>query len=296
MEMHQIRYFLAVSRLLNFTRAAEECNVAQPSLTRAIKKLEDELGGELFRRERRNTHVTELGRLMLPLLSQAYDGALSAKSLAGSYGVGDHAPLSLAISKTVNIEHLIGPIAELSRALPGLSLNFFRGTGVEILEKLKSGDIELAVAGRFETEWDRLNAWPLFTEGFALMVNKRHPLAQQDRLEIGTLAGEVLLAWPYSEEYLRLGTQLRENGIDVPTSHQMAAEDDVFAMLEAGIGVAILPRNARRPDSICAIEVDGLDIERTVYLYEVAGRRHLPAVAGLVRIIRAGGVGQALAT
>ena len=52
MEMHQVRYFLAVARTLNFTRAAEECNVAQPSLTRAIRQLEGELGGDLFRRER----------------------------------------------------------------------------------------------------------------------------------------------------------------------------------------------------------------------------------------------------
>ena len=52
MEMHQVRYFLAVARVLNFTRAADECNVTQPSLTRAIKQLEAELGGDLFRRER----------------------------------------------------------------------------------------------------------------------------------------------------------------------------------------------------------------------------------------------------
>ena len=52
MEMHQVRYFLAVTRTLNFTRAADECNVTQPSLTRAIKQLEGELGGDLFRRER----------------------------------------------------------------------------------------------------------------------------------------------------------------------------------------------------------------------------------------------------
>ena len=51
MEMHQVRYFLAVARELNFTRAAESCHVAQPSLTRAIKQLEDEFGGELFRRD-----------------------------------------------------------------------------------------------------------------------------------------------------------------------------------------------------------------------------------------------------
>ena len=62
MEMHQVRYFLAVVSHLNFIRAAEELQVAQPSLRLAIQKLESELGGALFRRERRNTHLTELGR------------------------------------------------------------------------------------------------------------------------------------------------------------------------------------------------------------------------------------------
>ena len=61
MEMHQVRYFLAVARTLNFTRAADECNVTQPSLTRAINQLEAELGGDLFRRER-PAGLTELGR------------------------------------------------------------------------------------------------------------------------------------------------------------------------------------------------------------------------------------------
>lgn len=82
--MHQIRYFLAVSRTLNVTQAAQECNVAQPSMTRAIKKLEKELGGELFRRERQRTHLTELGRMMLPLLQRCLEGAKEAKALAGS--------------------------------------------------------------------------------------------------------------------------------------------------------------------------------------------------------------------
>src|SRR6478752_6302835 len=57
MEMHQIRYFIAVAKTLNFTQAAKDCNVAQPSLSRAIKTLEDELGGALFRRERALTHL-----------------------------------------------------------------------------------------------------------------------------------------------------------------------------------------------------------------------------------------------
>ena len=82
MEMHQVRYFLAVARTRNFTRAAEECNVSQPSLTRAIQKLEGELGGPLFRREHSLSHLTDLGRIMLPHLEQTYAAAQAAKSLA----------------------------------------------------------------------------------------------------------------------------------------------------------------------------------------------------------------------
>jgi DNA-binding transcriptional LysR family regulator len=77
--MHHIRYFLAVSETLNLTKAAERCNVAQPALSRAIQDLESELGGELLRRERALSHLTELGQRMLPMLRQCYETAHAAK-------------------------------------------------------------------------------------------------------------------------------------------------------------------------------------------------------------------------
>ena len=95
MEMQQVRYFLSLARTLNFTRAAEECNVSQPSLTRAIRLLEEELGGELLRRERRQSHLTELGQRMLPLMQQCYESALSAKRLARSIKTNEIAPVSV---------------------------------------------------------------------------------------------------------------------------------------------------------------------------------------------------------
>ena len=73
---------LAVCETLNFTRAAEACNVSQPSLTRAIKGLEDELGGPLFRRERNNTHLTGLGEMMRPHLTQVLIETDAAKRKA----------------------------------------------------------------------------------------------------------------------------------------------------------------------------------------------------------------------
>src|SRR5215831_7511303 len=102
MEMHQVRYFLAAVSELNFTKAADKCNVSQPSLTRAIKQLEDELGGDLFRRERPHAQLTELGLRMLPLLKQCYESALSARSLASAIKKGEVGSLRLGVSTTID--------------------------------------------------------------------------------------------------------------------------------------------------------------------------------------------------
>src|SRR6266702_4742886 len=98
MEMHQIRYFLAVAETLNFTRAAEKCNVTQPALTRAIQKLEEELGGLLLRRERNLTHLSDLGRLMKPHLEQILSESETAKTQAKEFLRLDNAPLKLGVA------------------------------------------------------------------------------------------------------------------------------------------------------------------------------------------------------
>jgi LysR family hydrogen peroxide-inducible transcriptional activator len=78
MEMQHIRYFLALCEERNFTRAAKRCGVAQPSLTRAIKRLEKELGGLLFERSRKTTEMTALGRAMRPHFAEIARAAAAA--------------------------------------------------------------------------------------------------------------------------------------------------------------------------------------------------------------------------
>src|SRR6516225_6730338 len=173
MEMHQVRYFLAVAEVLNFTRAADECHVAQPSLTRAIKQLEEELGGDLFRRERPHAQLTELGQRMLPLLRQCYESALGARALAAALKSGEIGALRLALSHTIDVGMLIPQIAELARHFRGLELKFLRGTAADVTEFLKRGEAELALAAP-AGQWERLDSWPLFTEGFDLIVAMGH--------------------------------------------------------------------------------------------------------------------------
>ena len=231
MEMHQVRYFLAVARELNFTRAAESCNVAQPSLTRAIKQLEDELGGELFRRERNLSHLTELGHRMLPMLQQCYDSALTAKSLAQSMKSGAVAPLAIALSVTVNIMLLISFLSELVRAFPGLELRFYRGTNGEVAELLKKGEVEVGVAGMIDGTWERLDSWPLFSEPYRLVVAGSHRLASVPGVVSPCeLANERLLCRSNCENLMEILQFLDERSARPKTKHDVWTEQDLTTL------------------------------------------------------------------
>lgn len=287
MEMHQIRYFLAVGRTLNFTHAAAECNVSQPALSRAIKQLEEELGGDLFRRERSLSHLTELGRMMVPLLSQAYDTASSAKALASSYRKGTYAPLKLALSKTVDLRLFIEPLSHLMEALPGVELKFFRGDGEAVGNALKSGEFELAIAGPFSSGWERFRSWPLFNESFKLVMNREHRLASPNSITLSRLAGERLISRPYCEMADALSNLLMESGIHQSTNDTVASDDDVLALVESNVGLAIMPSATRVSDLLRCVPVEGLDLVCPVHLYAVAGRQYSPAASGLIQLLRA---------
>jgi DNA-binding transcriptional LysR family regulator len=288
MEMHQVRYFLAVARELNFTRAAESCNVAQPSLTRAIKQLEYELGGELFRRERNLSHLTELGQRMLPMLQQCYDSAFTAKSLAQSMKSGAVAPLSIALSVTVNILLLVSFLSELVRAFPGLELRFYRGTNEEIAELLKKGEAEVAVAGPMDGAWVRLDFWPLFSEPYRLVVGSGHRLASaKGSVSPSELAQERLLCRSNCEHVKEIGEFLGARGATPATKHNVWTEQDLVALVELNFGIGIAPRSSALSLKSKQLDLDGLTIERTVHVYGVAGRQRSTAASTLIKMLRA---------
>ena len=285
MEMHQVRYFLAVARALNFTRAADECNVTQPSLTRAIKQLEGELGGDLFRRER-PTQLTELGQRMLPLLRQCYDAATGARSLASSFKSGEIGALRIALTHSVDLSLLIPFLNQIKRQFNRLEFKFLRGNSSEVTEMLRKGEAELGVAAELDHGWDRLDSWPLFTEDFRLVVSKGHRLAERDSVDIDDLRAEQLLSRNYCEHADRLGNTFREQGIDVDRSHEISSERDLIELLEAEIGIAVIPDTSPIPETLKRTTVEGLDARRTVHLYGVAGRERTAVASAIMRMLR----------
>lgn len=284
--MRQIKYFIVLCETLNFSRAAERCHVTQPSLTRAIQALEAEFGGELIRRERSLSHLTDLGERMLPLLRQCYETAAAATELANSVKKGETSPLSIVVSRTVNVSLFAPYLRELSRALPGLQLTIHRGSASEVNGFLKSGEVELALAGPLNETWTRLDTFPLFVEPFELVVSRGNQLFGVREADIEELSGERFLLDGDSEVADELDRALRAAGITDTVVYRAATESDLAALLEADLGVAVLPASTARSDTLGHVPIRGLDLSRTIAVYSVAGRRRAAASTTLLNLLR----------
>lgn len=287
--MQQVRYFVALTETLNFTRAAEACNVTQPALTRAIKNLEDELGGELIRREGRFTHLTDLGQRMLPLLKQCYDSALAAKSVAKFVASGKTRSLALGLSRTVDLRLLGAILHELFRCFPNLRLRLRRGSGSEIAELLLSGDVEIAIAGPIAGHIDRLETWPMFNESFDLIVAPNHRLASRNApdIQLETLIEETFLLQGDSETASDETRRLTLAGVNLDRAHVVDSDGDIAALVEANVGIALAPRSALRDFGFVRHMAPNIDLRRTVAVYTIAGRPRSPETAALLTQIRA---------
>lgn len=286
MEMQQVRYFLALSRTLNFTRAAEECNVSQSALTRAIQALEAELGGELLRREHNRSHLTELGKRMLPLMQRCFDSALTAKALAKSMAKEELAPLSVAVSHSVNVELLMAPIAELFRAIPGLQLKLQHGDGADILNLMKEGGADIAVAGPLDDEWARLDRWVLFEEPFELAVRDDHPLARENELTLEKLENHPTFVQGCCEMHAAAERMIESRGVALSGMHEVVTHHDMAALVQNGLGVAILPRSSPRGENTRRLQIADFPLARTVSVYAVAGRQRGVAAAAMLNLLR----------
>ncbi len=283
MEMHQIRYFLAVARTLNFTRAADQCNVTQPSLTRAIQKLEDEFGGLLFNRERALTHLTELGRMVLPHLEQTFEAAEAASSLASSIGRAEVTSLVIGVAHGVASPLLDEILGALSAALPGLSIDLRTGTSEHLVEMSLKGGMDLLLIALPDPLPERLETWPLFSQSYHLAMGSARECAQPPCL--AEMAREIWI------DCADDGTSLwrkaaAEAGIELSFRHRVDCPAAALRLVLHNLGLAILP-SQMQAEGVTLTALADRDLSLDIVLGAVAGRRRGCAADAFLRAARA---------
>lgn len=288
MEMQQVRYFLAVARTLNFTRAAEQCNVSQPALTRAIKLLEDELGGDLIRREGRLSHLTDLGRRMLPLLEQCHESALTAKALATSLKKGEIAMLNVAVANSVDIALLMPALSEMYGAFPELLLKLKRGDATAIRHMLEKGAVDIAIGGSFGESSERLGSWRMFDDYFDIVVSAEHDLARANEAALAParLREQRLLLHKGVDATDAEIERLTRAGLSLINVHEVDSLADLETLVRARFGIGLTLASALRAGGIRHLHIDSLDIRRPVGVSMMSGRPRSREATALLNLLR----------
>ncbi len=287
MEFHQVRYYVALCKTLNFTRAAEACNVTQPALTRAIQRLEDELGGPLFQRERHLTQLTELGRLMQPLLGQTLAAAEAAKEHATRFKRSEVASLRLGLPSTISARVVSASLKELTRRIPTLELELKMAGEGELAEALMQGDIDAAFLDQTRELPDRLKTWQLFTEAYQLAFAGGHHLAELDLVPLAALDGEALIARRGCDATMRLQELCAAAGIKLRLRHLSDSEEQIQHLAAVELGVALVPQHLHVLPSLLTRPLAESSLRRSIVLAVVGGRRYSPALDAFVRLTRA---------
>ena len=288
MEMQQIRYFLAVCDKGSFTRAAQSSYIAQPSLTQAIKKLEDELGGELFSRERSGCRLTALGRIVEPTLREIFRAAQTIKAEANRYSRQNTIPLRIGVMTTIAAQHLSPFFADFQQERPHVELELIVDNEANLFTQLDEDRLDAIISAPTSPPPGQFQSIRLYEERYGVVFNKQHRFNQLEQLDLAAIQAE-----PYLD---RLNCELRETlrsvclgrQIELYAAYRSNSEEWILSMVRAGIGVALIPEFSipKHADKLKFRYLSDPEIRRTVYAIFPASATANPEVKQVLEKLR----------
>ena len=290
MEMHQLRYVVAVARMGNFSRAAEQCRVAQPSLSQQIQKLEDELGERLFDRMRRGTKLTPHGEAFLRRAVRILEEADAAKQEARETNALLRGTLTIGVLPTI-APYLLGDVlAAFLEKFSGVQTVVQEDTTAELLKQLLSCELDLALASG-PIEGERFEVRDLFLEELKLALPLGHRLARKRAVHVADLRHEQLIVMKPGH---CLGDQVlgfcNRNDIHPGISFRGAQLETVQALVRAGAGISLIPAMAARDNRSDALAYRSLSAPKPMRSVVAVWSKQRPpgrAANEFLKIIRA---------
>ena len=257
MELRHLRYFAAVARELNFSRAAQQLHIAQPPLSRQIRQLEDELGAELFDRSARPLRLTPAGQFFQGQAAQLLERLTEVRAATLRIARGRRVWFSIGFVPSTLYGVLPEVIRRFRAAQPSVEVGLSELTTVQQLEALKAGRIDVGF-GRLHFDDTSIAGDVVTEEAVIAALPAGHRLARHKRLSLAKLSAEALLLYPakprpsYADQVLEM---FQSRGLQPVVALEANEMQTAIGLVVAGIGYALVPRS-----------VQGLHREGVVYL------------------------------
>ena len=270
MELRHLRYFDAVAKTRNFTRAAEILGVAQPPLSRQIRALEEELGQELFDRNERPIRLTEAGRLFFQGATQILGNVEQLRETMRRFGTTRQRRFVIGVVGSIMYGGLPETLRQFRHAAGDIEIELVDLSTLEQVEALRDGRIDAGL-GRIRITDPAVRREILQEEPLVAALPANHPLAGHQRLNLAEIATQTLIIYPrspspsYADQVLDL---MRDHGVNTLRTTEVREIQTALGLVAAEAGIAIVPYSMRqlRPDDVTYIALDHPDAVSPVIL------------------------------
>ncbi|WP_445477445.1 LysR family transcriptional regulator [Lysinibacillus irui] len=262
MELLQLKYFQTVANTEHISKAAQQLNIAQPSLSLTIKRLEDELGTKLFHRKGRNIELSAAGQIMLKHVNKVFIELENAKMDIQSLDEINARTVKIAISNT---RFLVGLISQYINDFPHAKIQQGIETRDEIRTNLKRGDIDLGIAGPPIID-EEIETCVLVAEDVVLVLPSNHPFAGQSEVSLAKFANESFISLANNAEYSRFTTSLCERAGFMPIKNYEVDSTLLAEIIQLEQGVALLPISVCRKFNLHYVKIANMHPTYTVGL------------------------------
>ena len=284
MDLNQVRYFLNLAESLNFTEAARVSGISQPSLTKAIQRLEDEFGGPVLYRDGKDTRLTALGRDLIVEFMRIQSALENITELAENSVAGRSRKINIGVASTIAPRVFAKFWALVLKELPEFELLLHPLNPGEAEAEVLSGKYDMCLLTNPPEPNFKLTIQPLFQERLRLALASHHPLAGTDEI-----TPEQMMEQPYIDRmHCEFRTQLIKHFMDrnivMRPRFQSEREDWVQQMVAQGAGVCSLPEHSAIVDGIVLRAVKGLTLSRNISMVAVSGSanpREVRVILGL---------------
>lgn len=243
MDLRHFRYFVVVAEELHFGRAAERLHIAQPALSIQIKKIEDQLGGNLFNRTSRSVTLTEAGEIFLKEAKLALQYAERAEQTAKEALQGNLGKINIAYSGSVTYSGLLGRnIQSFRQHKPDIEIHLYEADPFTQLELLMKGDADIGFLTTFSLDIPEdisvvsLAHWPL-----CIAMPAEHPLSNKDKIDIEKLKDDCFISYAHSPNDDGTGVIRKLVSFEPNVSYRKSNIMSILAMVDSGMGVSIVP-------------------------------------------------------
>lgn len=267
--LRQLEYLVAVADLRNFGRAAQACNVSQPTLSQQLRALEDRLGVALIERNASGAELTPIGREITARARRLVVEVKDIRDLARRAGERLAGILRLGVTPTLG-PYLMPPIvAALHREQPDLRLHIREGIPEEQARELSRGELDMLL-GPLPIEGSDLEVEPLFRERLFLVAASDHPLTNQQNLSIEHLTGAQVLSLDRRHHLHRQVAGIcAEFGMELLRDYEGTSLDSMHQMAASGVGLAVLPELYVRSDvagqtGVVVLQPKGWEFTRSI--------------------------------